>query len=129
MSAHRYSYADIARRSRRQRAVRGAPANEGIMRNQPRPDFVARVIEALPADGTLISSRDVFFALDEISTPAYVRIVLRQLAIAGHIIARGPSGQRLYQRLPGATGDRSRSRGAGRGTESHNDAQGRQETC
>ena len=71
-----------------------------IMRNQPRPDFVARVIGVLPADGTPISSRSVFFALGEISTPAYVRTVLRQLAISGQVIATGPSGQRVYQRLP-----------------------------
>jgi hypothetical protein len=99
----RYCYGDVARlldnapfAARQQIINRGM----GIMRNQPRPDFVARVIEALPTDGTPISSRSVFLALGEISTPGYVRIVLRQLAIAGQVIATGPNGQRVYQRLP-----------------------------
>lgn len=70
------------------------------MRIQPRPNFVAKVLDALPADGAPISSRGVFLAIGEISTPAYVRIVLRQLAIAGNVIATGPSGQRVYRRLP-----------------------------
>jgi hypothetical protein len=70
------------------------------MRIQPRPDFVAKVLDALPADGAPISSRGVFIAIGEISTPAYVRIVLRQLAIAGNVIAAGPSSQRVYRRLP-----------------------------
>lgn len=70
------------------------------MRIQPRPDFVAQVLDALPADGAPISSRGVFIAIGEISTPAYVHIVLRQLATAGKVIATGPSGQRIYRRLP-----------------------------
>ncbi len=70
------------------------------MRNRPSPAFVAKVIDALPDDGSPISSRGVFLAIGEMSTPAYVRIVLRQLAIAGDIIATGPSGQRVYRRLP-----------------------------
>ncbi|ABA04823.1 hypothetical protein Nwi_1562 [Nitrobacter winogradskyi Nb-255] len=70
------------------------------MRNRPSPAFIAKVLDALPADGAPISSRGVFLAIGEISTPAYVRIVLRQLAIGGRIIATGPSGQRVYRRLP-----------------------------
>ncbi|MCB1394302.1 hypothetical protein [Nitrobacter sp.] len=70
------------------------------MRNRPSPAFTAKVLDAMPEDGSPISSRGVFIAIGEISTPAYVRIVLRQLAINGHLIAAGPSGQRIYRRLP-----------------------------
>lgn len=70
------------------------------MRNRPSPAFVAKVLDALPQDGSPISSRGVFLAIGELSTPAYVRIVLRQLAIAGRVIATGPSGQRIYRRPP-----------------------------
>lgn len=80
------------------------------MRNQPRPSFVAMVLDALPANGAPISSRGVFLALGEISTPSYVRIVLRQLAIAGNVIATGPSGQRVYRRLPAQQCARCRER-------------------
>lgn len=70
------------------------------MRNRPSPAFTAKVLGALPEDGSPISSRGVFLAIGELSTPNYVRIVLRQLAISGRIIATGPSGQRVYRRLP-----------------------------
>lgn len=70
------------------------------MRNRPSPAFTAKVLGALPQDGSPISSRGVFLAIGELSTPAYVRIVLRQLAIAGRVIATGPSGQRVYRRIP-----------------------------
>ncbi|MCV0384863.1 MAG: hypothetical protein K5821_00295 [Nitrobacter sp.] len=68
------------------------------MRNCPSPAFTAKVLDAMPEDGSPISSRGVFIAIGEISTPAYVRIVLRQLAINGHLIASGPSGERVYRR-------------------------------
>jgi hypothetical protein len=70
------------------------------MRTNPAPAFVAKMLDAPPADGSPISSRGIFVALGGISTPAYVRIVLRQLVIAGHIIATGPNGQRVYRRIP-----------------------------
>lgn len=69
------------------------------MRNRPSPAFVAKVLDALPADDAPISARGVFLAIGEISTPSYVRIVLRQLAIAGRVIATGPNGQRVYRRI------------------------------
>jgi hypothetical protein len=69
------------------------------MRNRPSPAFIAKVLAALPADGAPISSRGVFLAIGEVSTPAYVRIVLRELTISGRIIGTGPSGQRVYRRL------------------------------
>jgi hypothetical protein len=68
--------------------------------SKPRPGFVAKVLDALPKDGSPISSRGVFLSIGEISSPSYVRIVLRQLALAGDVIATGPSGQRIYRRLP-----------------------------
>lgn len=70
------------------------------MRNRPSPAFIAKVLGALPEDGSPISSRGVFVAIGEISTPSYVRIVLRQLAGGGQVIATGPSGQRIYRRPP-----------------------------
>ena len=68
------------------------------MRNRPSPAFIAKVLEALPADGSPISSRGVFLAIGEISTPSYVRIVLRELTISGRVIGTGPAGDRLYRR-------------------------------
>ena len=70
------------------------------MRSRPSPAFTAKVLDALPEDGSPMSSRGVYIAIGEISTPAYVRIVLRQLAINGSIIATGPGGQRVYRRPP-----------------------------
>jgi hypothetical protein len=70
------------------------------MRIRPTPAFVAKVLDALPADGAPISSRGVFVAIGGISTPAYVQTVLRQLVVAGQITATGPSAQRVYRRLP-----------------------------
>lgn len=69
------------------------------MRIQPKPDFVAKVLEALPADGSAISSRGVFVAIGGKSTPAYVRIVLRELDRAGQIMATGQPYERTYRRL------------------------------
>lgn len=66
------------------------------MRNKPSPRFVAKVLDALPSDGSPITSRGVFLAIG-ISSPAYVRIVLRHLVIEGKVIATGPSGDRVYR--------------------------------
>lgn len=68
------------------------------MRIRPRPAFVAKVIEALPADGAPISARGVFLAIGEISMPAYVRIVLRELVRKGLVIGTGRSSERVYRR-------------------------------
>ncbi|MBN9007286.1 MAG: hypothetical protein J0H40_17955 [Rhizobiales bacterium] len=69
------------------------------MRTRHAPAFVAKVLDALPADGAPISSRGVFVAIGEISTPSYVRIVLSALVTAGRVIATGPAGQRVYRRI------------------------------
>lgn len=68
------------------------------MRNRPSAAFIAKVLAALPADGAPISASGVFLAIGEVSTAAYVRIVLRELVVAGRIIATGPAGQRVYRR-------------------------------
>lgn len=68
------------------------------MRIQPKPDFVATIIEALPAEGPGVQSREVFVAIGRRSTPAYVRIVLRQLECAGQIVGVGHSYERVYRR-------------------------------
>lgn len=68
------------------------------MRNQPRPAFVEKLIDAMPADGGPISARGIWLAIGEISTPGYVRIVLRELTVAGRIIGTGPAMQRMYRR-------------------------------
>ena len=41
----------------------------------------------------------IFVAIGGISTPAYVRLVLRELTIGGRIIATGQSWARVYRRL------------------------------
>lgn len=69
------------------------------MRIQPKPDFVAKVIEALPSDGAPISSRGVFVAIGSRSTPAYVRIVLRELDRSGLVIGSGHPSERVYRRI------------------------------
>lgn len=69
------------------------------MRNRPSPVFAAKVFDAVPADGAPISSRGVFLAIGEVSTPAYVRIVLRELVRDGRVIGTGPAFERVYRRL------------------------------
>jgi hypothetical protein len=68
------------------------------MRIQPKPEFVAKVLDALPADGTPISSSGIFVAIGGRSTLAYVRIVLRELERAGQIIRTGGPFERVYRR-------------------------------
>jgi hypothetical protein len=69
------------------------------MKIQPKPEFIAKVLDALPPDGSEISPRGVFVAIGGKSTPAYVRIVLRQLECAGRSIGAGPISARVYRRL------------------------------
>jgi hypothetical protein len=70
------------------------------MKIRPAPAFIARVLDALPADGSPISPRGVFVAIGSISTRAYVRTVLRQLDRADRIIGSGHPSVRVYRRIP-----------------------------
>jgi hypothetical protein len=72
------------------------------MRLQPTPAFVAKLLDAIPADGSPISPRGIFVAIGGISTPAYVRTVLRQLERTGAIMGAGQPYERVYRRAPAA---------------------------
>jgi hypothetical protein len=69
------------------------------MRKRPAAAFVAKVMAALPANGAPLSARGVWIAIGHISTPGYVRIVLRDLAVSGCVIGTGPAQARVYRRI------------------------------
>lgn len=68
------------------------------MRIKPKPDFVAKILDALPEDGPGVPALGVFNAIGRKSTPAYVRTVLRQLERSGAIIGTGHPSARVYRR-------------------------------
>lgn len=68
------------------------------MRIQPKPDFVAKILDALPQSGPGIEAHGVFDAIGRKSTAAYVRTVLRQLERAGQITGSGQPYARVYRR-------------------------------